>query len=155
MESKAIREAAPLHDLGKIAIPDAILNKPGKLDPDEWEVMKTHAEVGFDMLHSSDKPLLKLGAEIARDHHERWDGTGYPSGKEGVQISIAGRITAVADVFDALCSTRAYTDAWTLDKVEEYFQLQRGLHFDPKLGDLLFENLEEFIKIQKDYPDSN
>lgn len=148
-----IREAAPLHDLGKIAIPDAILNKPDKLDAAEWTVMKTHSEVGYEMLHSSDKPLLKMGAEIALDHHERWDGTGYPSGKSGTEISIAGRITAIADVFDALCSRRVYKPAWEIKQVEEYFLLQRGLHFDPDLVDILFENLDEFIDIQQRFPD--
>jgi response regulator RpfG family c-di-GMP phosphodiesterase len=152
-EAGFIREAAPLHDLGKIAIPDSILNKPDKLDAEEWEVMKTHAEVGYEMLHNSDKPLLQLGAQISRDHHERWDGTGYPAGKKGEEISIAGRITAIADVFDALCSRRVYKSAWELKQVEEYFQLQRGLHFDPQLVDLLFENLDEFVDIQKQYPD--
>ncbi|WP_196157125.1 DUF3369 domain-containing protein [Reinekea sp. G2M2-21] len=151
--ARSIREAAPLHDLGKIAIPDSILNKPAKLDAEEWEVMKSHSEVGYEMLHSSDKPLLKLGAEIARDHHERWDGTGYPAGKKGDEIGIAGRITAIADVFDALCSRRVYKSPWDMKRVEEYFQLQRGLHFDPDLVDLLFEHLDEFIEIQQNYPD--
>lgn len=148
-----IREAAPLHDLGKIAVPDAILNKPGKLDLDEWEIMKSHAEVGHDMLNASDKPLLQLGAQIALDHHERWDGTGYPSGKQGEEISIAGRIAAVADVFDALCSQRIYKEPWEIKQVEEYFQLQRGLHFDPKLVDLLFKHLPEIIEVQRQYVD--
>ena len=153
--ARSIREAAPLHDLGKIAIPDNILNKPDKLDAEEWAVMKTHAEVGFDMLQASDKPLLKLGAEISRDHHERWDGTGYPAGKKGDEISVAGRITAIADVFDALCSRRVYKSPWEMKRVEEYFQLQRGLHFDPQLVDLLFEHLDEFIEIQRKFPDSS
>ena len=152
-QASNIREAAPLHDLGKIAIPDAILNKPAKLDAPEWEVMKTHAEIGYQMLASSDKPLLQLGAEIARDHHERWDGTGYPAGKKGVDISLPGRIAAIADVFDALCSRRVYKLAWDMKQVEEYFQLQRGLHFDPQLVDILFENLEEFTLIQQEFAD--
>lgn len=152
-EADAIREAAPLHDVGKISIPDEILNKPAKLNPQEWEIMKTHSQVGFDMLKTSDKPLLKMGAEIARDHHERWDGTGYPAGLAGKDISISGRIAAIADVFDALCSRRIYKAAWDMKSVEEYFQLQRGLHFDPSLVDILFENLDEFIDIQSRYKD--
>jgi response regulator RpfG family c-di-GMP phosphodiesterase len=148
-----IAEAAPLHDLGKIAIPDSILNKPGKLDPNEWKIMKTHSEIGYEMLHNSDKPLLRMGAEIAYDHHERWDGTGYPCGKKGDEISIAGRITAVADVFDALCSRRVYKAPWDIKQVEEYFQLQRGLHFDPGIVDTMFENLDELVSIQKKYKD--
>jgi response regulator RpfG family c-di-GMP phosphodiesterase len=152
-QAMAIKEAAPLHDLGKIAIPDAILNKAGKLNSDEWQIMKSHAEIGHEMLESSDKPLLKLGADIALNHHERWDGTGYPYGKKGADISIAGRITAIADVFDALCSARVYKEAWPIKEVEEYFQLQRGLHFDPNLVDILFENIDEIIQIQKTYND--
>jgi response regulator RpfG family c-di-GMP phosphodiesterase len=154
-EASFIREAAPLHDLGKISVPDNILNKPAKLNAQEWEVMKTHSQVGFEMLQHSDKPLLKLGAEIARDHHERWDGTGYPAGLAGKDISISGRITAIADVFDALCSRRIYKDPWEMKKVEEYFQLQRGLHFDPDLVDILFDNLDEFIEIQRKFKDEH
>lgn len=152
-QAQAIKEAAPLHDLGKIAIPDAILNKAERLDEHEWQIMKSHAEVGHDMLESSDKPLLQLGAEIALNHHERWDGSGYPYGKKGKEISLAGRITAIADVFDALCSSRVYKEAWPIKEVEEYFQLQRGLHFDPNLVDILFENIDEVIEIQKTFAD--
>ncbi len=152
-QCRVIAEAAPLHDLGKIAIPDSILNKPGKLTTEEWEVMKTHSEIGYEMLHNSDKPLLKMGAEIARDHHERWDGTGYPAGKKGSEISLAGRITAIADVFDALCSARVYKSPWEMKQVEEYFQLQRGLHFDPDLVDLVFSHLEEIVDIQRRFQD--
>ncbi len=149
-----IREAAPLHDLGKIAIPDTILNKPAKLNSEEWTVMKTHAEVGYEMLHASEKPLLVLGAEIARDHHERWDGTGYPHGKKDKEISLAGRITAIADVFDALCCRRIYKEAWPIKQVEEYFHLQRGLHFDPDIVDIFLDNIDEFIKIQDFFSDN-
>ncbi|MBU2863611.1 DUF3369 domain-containing protein [Reinekea forsetii] len=152
-QAQFIREAAPLHDLGKISVPDHILNKTDKLDEQEWDVMRSHAQVGYEMLKNSDKPLLKLGAEIARDHHERWDGTGYPAGSAGEDISISGRITAIADVFDALCSRRVYKEAWDMQRVEEYFQLQRGLHFDPNLVDILFDNLDEFTAIQSRYKD--
>ena len=148
-----IREAAPLHDLGKIAIPDTILNKPTKLDAQEWTVMKTHAKIGYQMLASSNKPLLQLGADIALEHHERWDGTGYPAGKRGTAIGIAGRITAVADVFDALCNRRIYKSAWDMARVEAYFQAQRGLQFDPQLVDLLLENLDEFCQIHQRFAD--
>ena len=152
-QARYIAEASPLHDLGKIAIPDAILNKPGKLTPEEWDVMKTHAQIGYEMLHTSDKPLLQIGAEIARDHHERWDGTGYPNGTKGEDISLAGRITAAADVFDALCSNRVYKPAWDIKQVEEYFNLQRGLHFDPTVVDMMFECLDDLVDIEKKYQD--
>lgn len=148
-----IKEASPLHDLGKIAIPDAILNKPGKLTGDEWEIMKTHSQIGYDMLHSSDKPLLSLSAQISLDHHERWDGTGYPSGKTGEEISVAGRIAAIADVFDALYNRRAYKEPWSIEEIEAYFQRERGLHFDPKLVQVLFDSLDEFIEIQTNFPE--
>jgi response regulator RpfG family c-di-GMP phosphodiesterase len=115
--------------------------------------MKTHAEIGYQLLASSDKPLLQLGADIAREHHERWDGTGYPAGKKGTAIGIAGRIAAIADVFDALCSRRIYKLAWDIEQVEAYFQSQRGLQFDPQLVDLLLENLDEFCQIQRQFVD--
>jgi response regulator RpfG family c-di-GMP phosphodiesterase len=154
-DANLIREAAPLHDLGKIGIPDAILNKPGKLDPDEWAIMKTHAQIGHDLLHPSDKPLLKMGATIAIDHHERWDGKGYPNGKAGEAISMAGRITALADVFDALSSNRCYKGAWSLEAVTGHIRAERGAHFDPHLVDLLLDNLDAFSRIQAQYPDRN
>jgi len=152
-EARLIREAAPLHDLGKIAIPDAILNKPGPLEPDEWAVMKTHAQCGYDMLSHTDKPILKMGAQIAREHHERWDGKGYPRGLTGEAIGIGGRITAVADVFDALSSRRCYKDPWALNEVRALFEAERGKHFDPQLVDLLLINFDEFADIKQRYPD--
>lgn len=152
-ESALIREAAPLHDLGKIAIPDFVLNKPGPLDPDEWAIMQTHTQHGYDMLHSSDKPILRTGARIALDHHERWDGRGYPHGLKGEDISLPGRITAIADVFDALCSRRCYKEPWELDDVKALFQKERGAHFDPTLVDLLMEHWDEVVAIKTQYPD--
>ena len=148
-----IREAAPLHDLGKIAIPDAVLNKPGPLDPDEWAIMQTHAQHGYDMLHQSDKPILCTGAQIALEHHERWDGKGYPRGLAGTDISLPGRITAIADVFDAFSSRRCYKEAWSLDQVKALFQKERGTHFDPDLVDLLMERWDEIVEIKALFPD--
>lgn len=145
--------ASPLHDIGKIAIPDAILNKPGKLDEEEWKIMQTHAMQGYDMLKSSDRPILKAGAIIARDHHEKWNGTGYPAGKAGEDIDILGRITAVADVFDALGSDRCYKKAWPIAKVLALFREERGKHFDPRLVDLLFENLDGICAIREQHSD--
>ncbi len=152
-EAILIREAAPLHDLGKIAIPDSVLNKPGALNPEEWEVMKTHAQEGYDMLHQSDKPILRTGALIALDHHERWDGKGYPRGLAGNQISLAGRITAIADVFDALSSRRCYKEPWSMDKVKTLFEKEKGTHFDPTLIDLLLKHWDEITGIKRQFPD--
>ncbi|PTY38629.1 hypothetical protein BGP77_10625 [Saccharospirillum sp. MSK14-1] len=152
-EARLIREAAPLHDLGKIAIPDAILNKPGPLNPDEWAVMQSHAQCGYDLLSHTDKPILKMGAQIAREHHERWDGKGYPRGLSGEDISIGGRITALADVFDALSSRRCYKEPWSMEQVKALFEAERGKHFDPQLVDLLLINFDEFAAIKQRYPD--
>lgn len=152
-DARLIREAAPLHDLGKIAIPDAILNKAGTLDPEEWTVMQSHAQCGYDLLSHTDKPILKMGAQIAREHHERWDGKGYPRSLQGEDISIGGRITALADVFDALSSRRCYKDAWPLEQVKALIEAERGKHFDPQLVDLLLINFDEFAAIKQLYPD--
>ncbi|MBV1933199.1 MAG: DUF3369 domain-containing protein [Parvibaculaceae bacterium] len=152
-QADIILYASPLHDIGKIAIPDAILNKPGKLNAEEWEIMQTHAILGYDMLKSSNRQILKAGAIIARDHHEKWNGKGYPAGKTGEDIDIMGRITAVADVFDALGSDRCYKQAWPIEKVLALFREERGEHFDPRLVDLLFENLEDVCAIREQHSD--
>ncbi|GMM85960.1 DUF3369 domain-containing protein [Pseudoalteromonas sp. MTN2-4] len=151
--SEIIKLASPLHDIGKISIPDNILNKPGKLDDKEWEIMQTHAKVGYEILHNSSNEILKCGAIIAYHHHEKWDGSGYPQGLEGEQINIVGRITALADVFDALGSDRCYKPAWPLENVISLIQSEKGKHFDPKLVDLFINNLDEFIFIRDSYPD--
>jgi response regulator RpfG family c-di-GMP phosphodiesterase len=148
-----LRQAAPLHDVGKIGIPDAVLNKPGKLDGDEWEIMQTHARLGYELLNSSDKRVLQLAAVIAHEHHERWDGAGYPQQLAGQQIHIAGRIAALADVVDALVSTRCYKAAWTLEQALAYVANERGGHFDPHLVDLLLQHLELLQDIYRRYPD--
>lgn len=152
-QADIILYASPLHDIGKIAIPDAILNKPGKLNAEEWDVMQSHAILGYDMLKTSDRPILKAGAIIARDHHEKWNGTGYPAGKAGEDIDILGRITAIADVFDALGSDRCYKKAWPIAKVLALFREERGEHFDPHLVDLLFENLDDICAIREQHSD--
>jgi CHASE2 domain-containing sensor protein len=136
IEAETLRWAAVLHDVGKIGVPDRVLLKPGRLDPDEWEIMKTHAEIGASMLSGSGSPLVQLGEEIARTHHERWDGSGYPRGLRGEEIPVAGRIVAICDVFDALRSRRPYKPAWTLDEALAEIAAQRGRHFDPALVDL-------------------
>lgn len=148
-----IKLASPMHDIGKIAIPDTILNKPGRLTKEEFEIMKTHTTLGYEMLKNSKGKILQLAAEIALTHHEKWDGTGYPQGLKGEDIPITGRITAIADVFDALGSPRVYKHAWNLDEILTYFKEQRGKHFDPKLVDLFFENLDQLLIIREQYSD--
>ena len=152
-EVTLIHIASPLHDIGKIAIPDAILNKPAKLAPDEWEIMKTHALKGFNVLNGSGLALLDVSATIALTHHEKWDGSGYPRGLAHEHIHIYGRITAIADVFDALGSDRCYKVAWPLEKIIELFKAERGKHFDPRLIDLLLDNLDRFLEIRDNFTD--
>lgn len=124
--------AAPLHDVGKIGVPDAILSKPGKLDPSERALMQTHAAIGAEILANGDSDLVRMAAAVAASHHERWDGKGYPRGLTGSQIPLAARITAVADVFDALCSERSYKPAWPPDVAREEILRGAGSHFDPQ-----------------------
>lgn len=152
-EAELLKLASPMHDIGKVGIKDEILNKPGKLTVDEFKIMKTHSTLGYNMLKNSDKEILKTAAIVAHEHHEKWDGSGYPRKLQGEEIHIYGRITAVADVFDALGSKRVYKDAWELDKIFELFKEQRGKHFDPVLIDLFFEHFSEFDKIRLKYQD--
>ena len=152
-EAEIIKLASPLHDLGKIAIPDNILNKPGKHDAAEWAIMQQHAELGYQILQHSTNEILQMGAIIAHQHHEKWNGQGYPQGLTGCDIHIAGRITALADVFDALGSERCYKKAWPLPKIIELIQAERGQQFDPALVDILLNNLDTFLAIRDAYPD--
>jgi len=152
-EVELILLATPLHDFGKIGIPDRILHKPGKLDEDEWDMMQLHAELGEAMLKKSDREIMKVAAVIAGQHHEKWDGTGYPSKLEGEDIHIYARITALADVFDALGSKRCYKDPWPMDKVVQLIKDESGKHFDPELVNILCENLDLFNAITEKYPD--
>lgn len=145
--------ASPIHDIGKIAISDQILLKPGKLTPSEFEIVKTHTTIGYNLLKSSNREVLKSAAIIAHEHHERYDGGGYPRGLKGEEIHIYGRIVAVADVFDALGSPRVYKKAWILNDILAYFQEERGKHFDPKLVDILLDNLDEFLRVKEEYSD--
>jgi len=147
-EASLLKQASPMHDIGKVGIPDSILNKPGKLTPEEFEVMKSHAEIGYEMLKHSERAILKASAVVAYTHHEKWDGSGYPRQLGGGEIPIYGRITAIADVFDALGHDRVYKKAWPLDKILELFKEERGRHFDPDLVDLFFEHLERFLEIR-------
>ena len=152
-ESEIVKMASPMHDIGKVAIPDDILNKPGKLTEEEFTIMKTHSQIGYDMLKSSDKTILKAAAIIALQHQEKYNGTGYPQSLKGEEIHIYGRITAVADVFDALGSARVYKKAWDDEKIFSLLKEEKGEHFDPKLIDLFFANLDDFLKIRDTFKD--
>ncbi|NOR25939.1 MAG: HD domain-containing protein [Desulforhopalus sp.] len=153
-EAELIHMASPMHDIGKVGIPDSILTKPGKLTAEEYEIMKTHAKMGYDTLNHSERPILKAAAIIAGEHHEKFDGRGYPNGTAGKAIHLYGRITAVADVFDALGSDRVYKKAWPLAKITALFQEERGKHFDPDLVDFLLANLEQFRDIRIRFSDT-
>lgn len=146
-----ILNAAPMHDIGKIGIPDHILLKPGKFEPEEWEIMKTHAQMGADILSGDDSELMVMARDIAISHHEKWDGSGYPNGLKGEAIPIVGRITALADVFDALTSVRPYKKAWAVDDAVAYVIDQSGKQFDPKLVGHFQEILPKIIAIKEKY----
>ncbi|WP_198666534.1 response regulator [Marinomonas shanghaiensis] len=146
--------AAPMHDVGKIGISDAILLKPGKLNPDEWEIMKQHTLFGAKILGDcDDDPMLKMAEVIALTHHEKWDGTGYPYGLSGDKIPLEGRIVAIADVLDALLSKRPYKEAWPLTDAIRYMEENKGKHFDPQLITYLPQIISEIEKIRAAYPD--
>ena len=154
-EIKRLFMASPMHDIGKVGIPDSILNKPAKLTSQEWEIMKTHSQIGYEILKNSKRDILKAAAIVSYSHHEKWDGSGYPQGLKGEEIHIFGRITAIADVFDALGSDRCYKKAWSLDKIIELFNEEKGKHFDPNLIDIFMENLDDFLTIRDRYKDIN
>ena len=152
-ETETLKDSSPLHDIGKIAIPDSILQKPGPLTDGEREQMKKHAELGHYILKHSDRRLLHSAAVIAWQHHERWDGKGYPCGLAGEDIDLLGRITALADVFDALASDRVYKKAWDIPRIVDLFKAERERQFDPDLVRIFLDNLEAFVKILNDYRD--
>jgi HD-GYP domain-containing protein (c-di-GMP phosphodiesterase class II) len=150
-ECEQIQFASMLHDIGKISTPDSILKKPGALSEKEWAIMKSHSQAGHDMLEGAECEYLKMGAKIALAHHERWDGSGYPSGLKGEAIPLEARVVALADVFDALCSKRCYKEAWPVEKVVSMIKGAAGSHFDPKLVDLFVSNIDDFLKIRAKY----
>lgn len=154
-EEKALllKHASPMHDIGKVATPDSILLKPGKLTADEFDIMKQHAVIGYNIFKNSQRDLLRTAAIIAYEHHEKWDGTGYPNGLKGDAIHIFGRITAVADVFDALGSDRVYKKAWKMERIVAYMTEQQGKYFDPTLTQLFLDNLALFIAIRDQHSD--
>ena len=150
-----ILEAAPMHDVGKIGIPDYILLKPGKLTHEEFEVMKNHASLGYELLKNSGSEILQAGAEIALSHHEKYDGSGYPKGLVGTKIPLFGRIVAVADVFDALTSERPYKRAWALDAACKFLEDGRGAHFDPLCVEAFLAGWEEVLEIRQRFQDED
>ncbi len=150
-EQEIIFNASPLHDIGKVGISDAILLKPDKLDEAEMVMMKEHTNIGFSILESSENPLLRAGAIIAKTHHEKFDGSGYPNGLQGEDIHIYGRITAIADVFDALTSKRSYKESWSFEKAVEYLKAQSGIHFDPALCELFVQSIDEIRSVYEEY----
>ena len=151
-DAELLLNAAPMHDIGKIGIPDRILLKPGKLDAEEWAVMRRHPEMGGGIIgeHGGSR-LLNMAHEVAMTHHEKWNGQGYPKGLQGEEIPQFGRIVAVADVFDALASDRPYKKAWTLDRVVALLKEETGQHFDPELIPLFLDNLPAILEIKEKY----
>ena len=153
--AERILYAAPMHDIGKIGIPDRILLKPGKLDPREWEVMKTHVTIGADILADHPSELMQMARTIVLYHHEKWDGSGYPNGIQGADIPIEGRIAAITDVFDALTSERPYKQAWPIERAMALLNEEAGKHFDPELIGLFNDILPDILTIRDEYADSD
>lgn len=154
-EADLILNAAPMHDVGKIGIPDRILLKPGPLDQQELIVMRTHCQIGYRIIGEHDSELLKAAAVVAYTHHEKWDGSGYPRGLAGKDIPLISRIVALADVFDALASRRPYKEAWPIEQVVEEIRRQSGCHFDPELVPALLEQLPKMLKIREEFRDES
>ncbi len=143
--------AAPMHDMGKIGIPQSILSKPAKLDEQEWKVMKLHSQIGHDILAKSKAPLFQLAAQVALRHHERWDGSGYPDGLAGEAIPQSARIVAVADVFDALTTKRPYKEMWSIDRTIAALEESKGSHFEPRLVELFVSILPQILEIKAEW----
>jgi len=150
-EAELLLSAAPMHDVGKIGIPDHVLEKPGKLNDEEWEIMRTHSAIGKDILGEEEYPLLKLAGIVALEHHEKWNGKGYPNGIEGENIDINSRIVAVIDVFDALTSERPYKKAWEVERAVDVIKEDSGTHFDPKVVEAFIKSLPEILEIKNKY----
>lgn len=153
-EVELILHASPMHDIGKIGIPDSILLKPGKFEPDEWKIMQTHASIGADLLSGDESELMSMARDIALTHHEKWDGSGYPNGLQNEEIPQSGRIAAIADVFDALTSERPYKKAWAINDATEFLLQQKGKNFDPLLTEAFLDELPEIIRIKEQFADN-
>ncbi len=149
-DANLIYDASPMHDIGKISMPHNILQKCGKLDDQEFEIMKTHTTIAYGFLKKFNRKILKSAAIIAHEHHEKWDGSGYPRGLKGEDIHIYGRIVALADVFDALTHKRLYKEAWSVEESVKYIKDHKATQFDPYLVEIFLEHLDEFIEISKD-----
>jgi putative two-component system response regulator len=150
-EAELLLNAAPMHDIGKIGIPDKILLKPGELDAKEWEIMKTHPQMGEEILGSHNSVLLNLARDIALTHHEKWDGSGYPNGLKGEDIPVYARIVAIADTFDALTTVRPYKQAWLVADAIDLLKKEAGSHFDPELVDKFLSIMPQIIEIKDKY----
>ncbi len=148
-EAKLVAQVSPIHDIGKWMIPAHILQKPSALDAGEWEIMKSHALAGYEILKDSKVEVLQMASIVAIQHHEKYDGSGYPSGLKGQEIHIYSRITTVADVFDALGSARSYKKSWADTEIVEYFRANRETHFDPDLVDILLQHLQDFVDLRR------
>ncbi|MBA3009223.1 MAG: DUF3369 domain-containing protein [Proteobacteria bacterium] len=151
--AELLRLASPMHDVGKIGVPEAILHKPGKLTSEEFDIIKKHAQTGYEILRKSNRSIMKAAAIVALQHHERWDGKGYPQGLKGKEIHVFGRLAAIADVFDALSHKRCYKDAWSLEKIMDTFKKEAGFQFDPELVDMFLMNMNEFLGINRRFPE--
>jgi putative two-component system response regulator len=152
-ECELILQASPMHDIGKIAIPDKVLLKKGRFDKSEWQIMKTHTEAGAEILGGYDSQLMQVASQIALTHHEKWDGSGYPKGLQGEEIPLYSRIVAVCDVFDALTSSRPYKKAWSVKAALEYLREQSGQHFEPKVVDAFIQIVDEVVLLQAEFVD--
>jgi putative two-component system response regulator len=151
---EVLLNASPMHDIGKIGIPDRVLLKPGKLDHDEWEIMKSHTTMGAEILSGGESEVMKMSEVIALTHQEKWNGSGYPQGLKGEEIPLEARIVAIADVFDALTSVRPYKKAWTVEDAAKLIEQENGEHFDPKLVPLFLKILPEVVKVKDKFSDS-
>lgn len=152
-EAELLRMASPMHDIGKIGIPDTILTKPDKLTPEEFDVIKNHTIIGYEILKQSKREIMKAAARVALEHHERWDGSGYPYGKKQDEIHIMSRITCLADVYDALSHRRVYKAAWTDERIYEEIRRMNGIMFEPRLVEIFFRNLYGIMEIRNRLPD--
>ncbi|MBF0247309.1 MAG: response regulator [Alphaproteobacteria bacterium] len=153
-DANLLLAAAPMHDIGKIGIPDGVLLKPGRLTPEERVIMETHAQIGAEILGDHEWPLMQMARTVAITHHEKWNGKGYPKGLEGEEIPLVGRIVAVADVFDALTSTRPYKEGWPVEKAVNLIREEAGQHFDPGVVEKFLEHLDEIVRITHEHRES-
>jgi len=152
-DADLLADSSAMHDIGKIGVPDAILAKLGQLTELETQLLRAHTIIGYEILKKSDKPLVAIAARIALEHHEHWDGSGYPAGLTGTAISLYGRIVCLCDVFDSLSVARIYKKGWELDEILDFVRSQSGIMFDPTLVELLFRDLPKYLEVATRYPD--